>query len=359
MRCHGFLEATAMTVKIFRIEDEAAINSWNGWLPEAIDVVGDFNNSELVDNRKLTLVKSWQQSVEKRDREGIFRERIKMGKMPAGLYVIDVKSADLHAKGAMAVSDIGVVVKGVPDQMLIYSVSLLNGKALPGVSLQIRNKDGVVARGTSDSLGLLHISLPQSSGSGQVSVVARQGKNVAVADLYLYSYNDNNQMRVFTFTDRPVYRPGHTVNYKVVCRHIKDKLNYSVPAGKNAQVIVTNNKEIVVYQENLRTNSYGSLFGTFELSENALPGYYSIQTTIDGENYYGNFSVAEYRKPEFEVRIKTPRERYIYGDSFIAEVNAQYYFGAPVTNAKVEYTVTREQSWYSPEYDYWNADIPR
>ncbi len=84
----------------------------------------------------------------------------------------------------------------------------------------------------------------------------------------------------------------------------------------------------------------------------------------------GHFRVEEYKKPEFEVTIDAPAEPVMLGEKVEAVIKAQYYFGAPVTNAKVKYKVLRTshtERWYpicpwdwfyGPgywwfAYDYW------
>ncbi|MGC3967081.1 MAG: hypothetical protein QM775_06825 [Pirellulales bacterium] len=57
----------------------------------------------------------------------------------------------------------------------------------------------------------------------------------------------------------------------------------------------------------------------------------------------------EYKKPEFEVVVEAPSEPVKLGDKITAEVTAKYYFGAPVTEARVKYKVlrsTHDARWY-------------
>ena len=63
----------------------------------------------------------------------------------------------------------------------------------------------------------------------------------------------------------------------------------------------------------------------------------------------GNFRVEEYKKPEYEVTVEAPKEPIMLGEKVTAMINARYYFGAPVANAKVKYKVLRTASseqWY-------------
>ncbi len=57
----------------------------------------------------------------------------------------------------------------------------------------------------------------------------------------------------------------------------------------------------------------------------------------------------EYKKPEFEVTVDAPKEPVMLGEKIQATIQAKYYFGSPVTKAKVKYKVTRTsytERWY-------------
>ena len=63
----------------------------------------------------------------------------------------------------------------------------------------------------------------------------------------------------------------------------------------------------------------------------------------------GSFRVEEYKKPEFEVTVDAPTEPIMLGDKFKATIQAKYYFGSPVTDAKLKYKVMRtnhNSTWY-------------
>ena len=63
--------------------------------------------------------------------------------------------------------------------------------------------------------------------------------------------------------------------------------------------------------------------------------------SIPSATAVGSFRVEEYKKPEFEVTVDAPKDPVMLGDTVTATVKANYYFGAPVTNAKVHYKVLR------------------
>ncbi len=156
-----------------------------------------------------------------------------------------------------------------------------------------------------------------------------------------------NQTKVFVMTDRPVYRPLQTVQFKVWIGQAKyDQQDNSPFANKNYTVRINNPKGEKVLEKQFTTDDYGGLAGEFALPSDATLGVYGLQVL----NYGGSsFRVEEYKKPEFEVTVEAPKEPVRLGEKVTATIQARYYFGAPVTSAKVKYKVLRSSysnTWY-------------
>ena len=87
-------------------------------------------------------------------------------------------------------------------------------------------------------------------------------------------------------TDRPVYRPGHTVNFRVVIMgHLLKTGEQLVGGWKPAvdtafEVTATDVRERV-YQQTLTTNEFGSLNGSFRLGAEPPLGMYSFQVRLE------------------------------------------------------------------------------
>jgi hypothetical protein len=66
----------------------------------------------------------------------------------------------------------------------------------------------------------------------------------------------------------------------------------------------------------------------------------------------GSFYVEEYKKPEYQVTVKPGAQRVLQGNSIQAVIEAKYFFGEPVANAKVKYVVhTTQHYWWDEEDD--------
>jgi uncharacterized protein YfaS (alpha-2-macroglobulin family) len=161
-----------------------------------------------------------------------------------------------------------------------------------------------------------------------------------------YDY-DYNLTKVFTITDRPVYRPEQTVQFKLWVRHAKyDQPDTSSFGGKSFTVQILNPRREKIFEKSITADEYGGLAGEFPLTKSAMLGIYTLNIPSHGG---GQFRVEEYKKPEFEVQVEAPKEPVSLGEKIAATIQAKYYFGAPVTKARVKYKVMRSShssSWY-------------
>ncbi|MCS6976320.1 MAG: MG2 domain-containing protein [Gemmatales bacterium] len=155
--------------------------------------------------------------------------------------------------------------------------------------------------------------------------------------------------KVFTITDRPVYRPMQPVRFKLWVAHARyDQKDASPFAGQTYNVVIKDPMGKDVFSKPLTADKYGGLAGEYELPKDAPLGVYSL---VIPELGGGNFRVEEYKKPEFEVKIEAPKEPIKLGDAIEATIQARYYFGSPVVNARVKYKVLRTNHstrWFAP-----------
>mgnify|MGYP003755221747 CR=1 FL=1 len=162
-----------------------------------------------------------------------------------------------------------------------------------------------------------------------------------------------NAVKAYAITDRPVYRPDQKVHYKFWVRHAKyDMENDSEFAGREFTVEIRNPKGDKVVEQTLKADTYGGIEGEYSIPADAALGLYGMIVRDPGGNRHyggGSFRVEEYKKPEFEVTVDAPAEPVMLGDKITATISAKYYFGSPVTNAKVKYKIERsshDERWY-------------
>lgn len=293
------------------------------------------------------LVARWRQEVPPK----FFSEHqdVPVESLPVGVYVVEATDGTLRAYTLILVTDLAVITKSAPGQLLAFAVERKGGSPIPDtrVELLATRKRQVAAQ--TDSQGLVMLDLPAKENFEDPRVIAVHDKDVAVVAPYYFNISSNPEedWTGYVYTDRPVYRPGHTVYLRGILR-MRSGEKYKVPAGEPVDVTVEdpNNKE--VFKTSTQISPFGTVHANFVLPSDAALGYYSIAIhSRNGPQYgmNGGFNVEEYKKPEYQVRITPDKPRVLQGDSITATIEARYYFGEPVAGADVKYVVHRSASW--------------
>ncbi|MBL4845840.1 MAG: hypothetical protein JKY65_09960, partial [Planctomycetes bacterium] len=204
----------------------------------------------------------------------------------------------------------------------------------------------------------------RTSSTDNLVYVVRNRNNVAIQSAYSRTWRANrDQFTVHVQTDRPLYRAGHSVNFKAIVRQ-RDNGTLSTPVDEEVRVHLRDAQGARTRIATLKTNEYGSVSDSLTLSEDAALGSYTIEVEVgaaapatgpaSGPVVFGRatFSVEAYRKPEFKVELRGLKGQVVQGQDLEGEISARYFFGAPVADAAVTYTVRRRNRWR-----FWNPWI--
>ncbi|MDO5554862.1 MAG: alpha-2-macroglobulin family protein [Planctomycetia bacterium] len=160
-------------------------------------------------------------------------------------------------------------------------------------------------------------------------------------------YNSTlNETKAWFASDRPVYRPGQNVEYKFWVGETRyDLPKENVWANKPVRVCLCDPDGTVVTTSDTELDPWGGVTASWTIPDDAKLGLWSVIINRDHQSNdwlgCGTFRIEEYKKPEFEVAVDAPQDPVKLGDTFKIKIHAKYYFGAPVTQAEVKYTVTR------------------
>ena len=290
------------------------------------------------------LVTSWRELLPDH-REPEYR-RVPLDVKEPGVYLVEAVAGLLRAYTIVMVSDIGLVTKVAPGQMLMFAADRFSGEPQADCDVQVLVDRQPNGSGKTAADGVFTVALPEGKADNIVGI-ARCGAQVAITDPGGYFASEALRQFVgYVYTDKPVYRPGHTVHVKAVLRwRERDAL---LPFDRpNAEIAVSDLNDKVVFRQSVSPDGFGAVHATFPVPRTAALGAYNIRVASGEHQASGSFEVQEYRRPEFEV-IVTPTNRFVVqGGEAVATVQARYYFGQPVANARVRYVVNR-QSYYSP-----------
>ncbi|RFC43152.1 MAG: hypothetical protein DVB23_002780, partial [Verrucomicrobia bacterium] len=158
-----------------------------------------------------------------------------------------------------------------------------------------------------------------------------------------YTDSQPDEVRVFAITDRPVYRPGDRVRYKVWLgrsSYAKDLTGEFNARAIHLEILSPNGERI--HEANAAADAFGGISGEFTLAPNAPLGPFSLAVTSNEIAGGGQFRVEEYKKPEFEVIVESPGTPVPLGEIVTLKATATYYFGAPVTKGEATIKILRK-----------------
>jgi len=267
----------------------------------------------------------------------------------------------VRAVTLLVVSKLAVISKGSRTGGLIWTVDAATGAPVDGATLLVQETiQGNTYRyrnGMTDRSGLFidPAGAAKNRGGRSLMVFARNGEHFAASRNFSswYWWGFPGDYRAYSFTDRPVYRPDQEIHFKHILRRYDHGQYRNLP---NQQVAITvfGPKGGSVYERTLVTNTHGSVSGDVRLPPSAALGVYRMQLKTGGRFVDGGagarFRVEEYRKPEFEVTVSAAASRYDINDDVEIQIAARYYFGSPVADAAMSYTVSR--SPVRPQFRY-------
>jgi uncharacterized protein YfaS (alpha-2-macroglobulin family)/outer membrane protein assembly factor BamD (BamD/ComL family) len=170
--------------------------------------------------------------------------------------------------------------------------------------------------------------------------------------------------KVYLHTDRSLYRPGHEVRLKGIYRRVA-RGQYALPEkGEKLDLQIHDPRGTVVFKEEVEANEYGTFSRATWLPETAALGTYKIlATTGEKKTFAATFEVQEYRKPEFTITCRTDRLTYLPGETVSAKLALRYFFGGPVPDTRVKYTLWRGPFEFDPsvhdEFAWFTRDPER
>lgn len=332
-------------------------------------------------------VATWKVQLEPRAEHFDRRTTVSTPLQQPGAYLVTAKMDGGNTTHVVVwIDSLAILKKPVNGKSLYYLANAVDGSAVPNADVEFfgwrqewnepQKRHNVLTKRFSqrtDRDGFVLTDPGMLDNQYQFLTIAKTADGqlgwMGFSNVWAAAWNSDWPERtvLYVISDRPVYRPGQTVQFKMWAREASyrpgDELfDFS---GKTLELVINDPLGNEVRRENVSTDRSGAVAGTLVLDENAKLGAYTI--TAVGQNLrdkqkqrdvWGNlsFRVEEYKKPEFEVSVDLPKEPVQLGDKVTAKIRAEYYFGGPVTNATVKYKVhrtTRDVRWYPVRHWDW------
>ncbi|MCC6146967.1 MAG: Ig-like domain-containing protein [Anaerolineaceae bacterium] len=299
--------------------------------------------------------------------------------LASGLYFINLQTPGVQLKNSHSLrpflgvsSHIHLLMKRSPHQMFIWAMNLQTQQPIAGETIVLYdNNFNLVSSGVTNEEGVVRFPLPgYDSKISYYAVTGEPGQEnfgiglekwdtgITSWDFNLPLFQYNSQNFAYLYTDRPLYQPGQTVNFRAILRQ-EAYGKYTLPDASTIPINILGEYSPIAGERPLLTtlslpvSPYGTANGSFKLPPDAPAGNYSL---ILGEPSYAalDFQVAVYKKPEFEIKAGFVTRDQVAGEKITAKINANYYFGAPAGNLKINWVLyARPESPLLP--DGWTA----
>ncbi|MCA1899454.1 MAG: Ig-like domain-containing protein, partial [Chloroflexi bacterium] len=303
--------------------------------------------------------------------------------LETGFYFIGSKAqpfnyeTNYYQGNVFIVATDNLTFKATPTEGLAWLTDLESGVPQKGVEVAFFDeKFKQIGKAITDKDGLAYLDDIKAAnyaladdGNHFAFTALYWGSDVSPYDFGIYQnyYGGTESLFGYLYTDRPIYRPNQQVFFKGILR-TNDDLHYSLPNLKKAHVVAEQwgNK---IFAEDVTINERGSFSGSLTLAEDVSLGYYTLYVYRSSDPSEApitsvSFNVAEYKKPEFEVRVAPDKEAVLAGGSVNFGLDAQYYSGGLLKNARVEWFVESSNFYFTPSPKYsqysfmdWDRDM--
>ncbi|HEX9092286.1 MAG TPA: MG2 domain-containing protein, partial [Anaerolineales bacterium] len=272
----------------------------------------------------------------------------------------------------LAISHYQATLKLSSTEAFIWAVDL--DTDLPAVDLPVTVYDTaghVLASGATDFSGVFQseITAYQDLYNTFFAVLGQLGEDnfgfvasnwsdgIGPLDFSIRENYSPSGLQDYIYTDRPIYRPGDTIYFRLILRQ-ESNGRYSLPDIGSYKLVLNDPLGLQIASFDLSLSAFGSVHGEYTLPSDTQPGYYGL---INPDNYSGiYFQVANYRKPEINLQVAFKDTDVISGTTLAARVSARYFFDAPAGNMPLHWVLYQQDASFSinnyqvgPVNTYW------
>ena len=314
--------------------------------------------------------KTWEYQVKDYQKYKLFSQEIEIPMEGAGVplnkggqgvvYAVNISETDLEATTLLIRSDIDTIIKTSRKEVLVFAEDMLKGEPAPKAKVLVSDGTKVIYEGETEDDGVFHKKLDELKQASQASVFVIRDGSVAsnLLDISELNLSKGLSSRGYLYTDRPAYRPGQKVSIRGIIRDVKEG-SYLVSAGAIYKLSVLDSQGRLIREEEVKLSDFGTFHIEMKLDESVPVGDYRITAQLlddDGSeraqsrSYTGDFQVQKCQLEKMKLAIDFPQRVYFRGEKIEATFTASYYYGAPVANRPIKYTLPNGQS-YTEETD--------
>ncbi|MBN2310627.1 MAG: hypothetical protein JXR94_16765 [Candidatus Hydrogenedentes bacterium] len=144
--------------------------------------------------------------------------------------------------------------------------------------------------------------------------------------------------KILLTTDKPMYQPGQRIQMRALCLSAAD---LTPEAGQALVFEVMDSRGNKVFKRAVDTDEFGIAAGEFDLASEVNLGAYMVRAVLGSVETEKQVTVDRYVLPKFKVNVKTGKDYYLPGETLTGEVQADYFFGKPVSEGRVHIVASK------------------
>ena len=266
----------------------------------------------------------------------------------------DTGSLTRGAEGSLTVSVLAAYTTGPADVQRQEALSSFASRVFlvtPTGEQELQPKDGWKSQGTSKSAVITLPTVPDGDYLLRVKAKTSIGDEQLDAPLPLYA-----PARVHVLTDRPLYEPGNTVQFRALVLHAGTLAPLD---GRPGTWRVSDPSGEVLLEEKMPAGDWGVVRGSFPLDSQAQSGTWTVSWSSGPASQSRTFEVKPFTLPRFRIEAAPVRAFYRRNEVPVLKGTVRYSSGAPVAKAKVELTWNVGGQWPAPTAWVDGSALPR
>ncbi len=266
-----------------------------------------------------------------------------------GYYILQASKDDQVAYCPIIISNYFLIYKLSGNQLIAFAANSKTGSFVEKTNyiLSIGNKK---IEKTADENGLASFNISSLNQKDNFTLSAKVGNEIVFAAGNLNHITSDKNDRCYIYTNKPEYKPGEKVFYKVFLHRNTNVISEN-SSNQSLDVIITSPQNEIIYTKEIKTNKYGSAADSLILPADIKEGNYKI-IIKNYSIYSGNFKVEEYKLPAFSSSIITEKTKYSRGETITGKINAEYSYGIPVSKGEVLVNIYKQYFWRP--WWYWS-----
>jgi uncharacterized protein YfaS (alpha-2-macroglobulin family) len=265
-------------------------------------------------------------------------------------------SPRLGTQSLIQLTDLGLAWKSAAGDLDAFVFSQSTGQPAAGAAVRLLDDENQVLRESlTDAGGLAHLKCPTNA-QWVAAALGQDFHALKIADheIPLYSFDLPRRWPgeaaparpVMIFSDREFYRPNETLHLKALARDWT-RSGLAVPTGLAGTLECFDVRGKSFFSNNVQFSACGAFSADVLLPAGPCGGYVA-RFHLGDSDYAHGFQVAEFQPNPFEVSVQA-RPEYAAGDKVEIPVSAHYYFGQPLSRARVQWTMEVDEGGFRPK----------